>query len=86
MTEYIKNQLIKLCDHPEWFDNMLGIWDNNPEDPEKAKSELISDVNAVYAPSVVFKTMEEIQEYFEYVHLESQEIKFIQTTTAIKDI
>ena len=19
MTEYIKNQLIKLCDHPEWF-------------------------------------------------------------------
>lgn len=30
--------------------------------------------------------IEEIQEYFEYVHLESQEIKFIQTTTAIKDI
>lgn len=33
-----------------------------------------------------FNTIEEIQEYFEYVHLESQEIKFIQTTTAIKDI
>lgn len=30
--------------------------------------------------------IEEIQEYFEYVHLESQEIKFTQTTTAIKDI
>ena len=32
----------------------------------------------------LFNTIEEIQEYFEYVHLESQEIKFIQTTTAIK--
>lgn len=31
MTPYIKQQLIKLCDHPEWFDDMLTIWDNNPE-------------------------------------------------------
>lgn len=23
MTPYIKNQLIKLCDHPEWFNYML---------------------------------------------------------------
>ena len=27
MTEYIKNQLIKLCDHPEWFNDMLISWD-----------------------------------------------------------
>lgn len=54
------------------------------EDPNRAKSEIIAAVNGVYAP--VFNTIEEIQEYFEYVHLESQEIKFIQTTTAIKDI
>ena len=24
MTEYIKNQLIKLCDNPEWFNDMLN--------------------------------------------------------------
>lgn len=56
------------------------------EDIEKAKKEIIAAVNGVYAPDRVFNTIEEIQEYFEYVHLESQEIKFIQTTTAIKDI
>ena len=36
MTPYIKNQLIKLCDHPEWFNDMLTIWDNNPEEPHTA--------------------------------------------------
>lgn len=56
------------------------------EDPNRAKSEIIAAVNGVYVPDKVFNTIEEIQEYFEYVHLESQEIKFIQTTTAIKDI
>lgn len=56
------------------------------EDPNRAKSEIIAAVNGVYAPDKVFHTIEEIQEYFEYVHLESQEIKFTQTTTAIKDI
>lgn len=51
------------------------------EDIEKAKKEIIDDVNQVYAPGV-----EQIQEYFDYVHLESQEIKLISTTTAIKQI
>lgn len=36
MTEYIKNQLIKLCDHPEWFNDMLISLDNNPEEPHTA--------------------------------------------------
>lgn len=36
MTEYIKNQLIKLCDNPKWFEDMLEIWDNNPEEPHAA--------------------------------------------------
>lgn len=44
------------------------------EDIEKAKKEIIDDVNQVYAPGVKFETIEQIQEYFEYVHLESQEI------------
>lgn len=54
------------------------------EDIEKAKKEIIDDVNQVYAPGVKFETIEQIQEYFDYVHLESQEIKLISTTTAIK--
>jgi hypothetical protein len=33
MTPYIKNQLIKLCNHPEWFNDMLISLDNNPEEP-----------------------------------------------------
>lgn len=56
------------------------------EDIEKAKKEIIADVNAVYAPDVTFETIEQIQKYFDYVHLESQEIKLISTTTAIKQI
>lgn len=60
------------------------------EDIEKAKKEIIDDVNhdvnQVYAPGVKFETIEQIQEYFDYVHLESQEINFISTTTAIKQI
>ena len=56
------------------------------EDLEKAKSEIIADVNAVYAPDVTFETIEEIQEYFDYVHLECQEIKFMSTVTSIKEM
>lgn len=56
------------------------------EDIEKAKKEIINDVNQVYAPGVKFETIEQIQEYFDYVHLESQEIKLISTATAIKQI
>lgn len=56
------------------------------EDIEKAKKEIIDDVNQVYAPGVKFETIEQIQEYFDYVHLESQEIKLISTTTAINQI
>lgn len=36
MTPYIKNQLIKLCNHPEWFNDMLISLDNNPEEPHTA--------------------------------------------------
>lgn len=53
---------------------------------EELKHTLDSLSSGVYAPDKVFNTIEEIQEYFDYVHLESQEIKFTQTTTAIKDI
>ena len=44
MTEYIKNQLIKLCDNPKWFEDMLEIWDNNPEEPHAAIRNYLSHV------------------------------------------
>lgn len=45
LSEYIKNQLIKLCNHPEWFiDMMLTIWDNNPEEPHTAIRNYLSHV------------------------------------------
>lgn len=72
--------------HDPQSDDMSICYHSFKEDPEAAKSELISDVNALYAPSIVFNSIEEIQEYFEYVHLESQEIQFVQTTTAIKEL
>ena len=44
MTEYIKNQLIKLCNHPEWFNDMLISLDNNPEESHTAIRNYLSHV------------------------------------------
>ena len=44
MTEYIKNRLIKLCNHPEWFNDMLISLDNNPEEPHTAIRNYLSHV------------------------------------------
>lgn len=44
MTPYIKNQLIKLCDHPEWFDDILNIWDSHPEESPTAIRNYLSHV------------------------------------------
>lgn len=44
MTEYIKNQLIKLCDNPEWFNDMLNTWDFKPEREYQAIKEYLSHV------------------------------------------
>lgn len=41
MTEYIKNQLIKLCDNPEWFNDMLNTWDFKPERESQALSHVL---------------------------------------------
>lgn len=40
MTEYIKNQLIKLCDNPEWFNDMLNTWDFKPERESQAMNQV----------------------------------------------
>lgn len=44
MTPYIKQQLIKLCDNPQWFADMLNILDNNPEEPNRAICNYLSHV------------------------------------------
>lgn len=44
MTEYIKNQSIKLCDNPEWFNDMLNTWDFKPERESQAIKEYSSHV------------------------------------------
>ena len=44
MTEYIKNPLIKLCDNPEWFNDMLNTWDFKPERESQAIKEYLSHV------------------------------------------
>lgn len=36
MTEFIRTQLIKLCDNPEWFNDMMNTWDFKPERESQA--------------------------------------------------
>lgn len=44
MIEYIKNQLIKPCNHPEWFNDMPISLGNNPEEPHTAIRNYLSHV------------------------------------------
>lgn len=46
--------------HDPQCDEMSICYHSFKEDPEEAKSELISEVNALYAPSIVFNSIEEI--------------------------
>lgn len=36
MTPYIQQQLKKLCDNPNWYDDMLTSWDKNPRNQREA--------------------------------------------------
>lgn len=36
MTPYIQQQLKKLCDNPNWYDDMLISWDKNPRNQREA--------------------------------------------------
>ena len=36
MTPYIQQQLKKLCDNPNWYDDMLILWDKNPRNQREA--------------------------------------------------
>lgn len=36
MTPYIQQQLKKLCDNPNWYNDMLISWDKNPRNQREA--------------------------------------------------
>lgn len=36
MTPYIQQQLEKLCDNPNWYNDMLISWDKNPRNQREA--------------------------------------------------
>jgi len=56
------------------------------ENPDKAKEEIISQVNNIYgSEELTFYSIQGITEYFDHVHLECQEIS-LQTSTDLKNI
>lgn len=82
MTEYIKNQLIKLCDNPEWFNDMLNTWDFKPERESQAiKEYLIPCTTKRKTRKYPYRT-EELRPYLRYPnqeinknHLHSEHIR-----------
>lgn len=83
MTEYIKNQLIKLCDNPEWFNDMLNTWDFKPERESQAIKEYLSHVLLngklenthierieLQGRMVILYRTEELNPYLRYPHQE----------------
>jgi len=41
MTPYIQQQLKKLCDNPNWYDDMLISWDKNPRNKQLQIREIL---------------------------------------------
>lgn len=55
------------------------------EDPTKAKQEIVDQVNNIYGnEKLTFFSLQGIQEYFETIHLECQEISFNRGGTVIQ--
>lgn len=44
MTEFILIELMRLCDNPEWFNDMMNTWDFKPERESQAIKEYLSHV------------------------------------------
>lgn len=44
MTPYIQQQLKKLCDNPNWYDDMLISWDKNPRNQRETIYNYLSHV------------------------------------------
>lgn len=55
------------------------------EDPTKAKQEIVDQVNDIYGnEKLTFFSLQGIQEYFETIHLECQEISLNRGGTVIQ--
>lgn len=44
MTPYIEQQLKKLCDNPNWYDDMFISWNKNPKNQREAIYNYLSHV------------------------------------------
>jgi hypothetical protein len=84
MTPYIQQQLKKLCDNPNWYDDMLISWDKNPRNQREAIYNYLSHVQLNgLLENTHFKSIQDIEDYFEIVHIEIQELTSIGFKTAI---
>lgn len=65
-----------------------NIYHSLEDNQDKAYQELIDQVNATYGDEGVlqFKTLKGIKEYFEIVHIQTQELTSIGFKTAILDL
>lgn len=64
------------------------IYHSLEDDQDKAYQEIIDQVNAEYGDGRVlqFYSLQDIKEYFEIVHIETQELTSIGFKTAILDL
>lgn len=52
MTPYIQQQLKKLCDNPNWYDDMLISWDKNPRNQREAIYNYLSHVHKILGQNI----------------------------------
>ena len=69
-------------------DQVQDIYHSLEDNQDKAYQEIIDQVNATYGDGRVlqFKSLQDIEEYFEIVHIETQELTSIGFKTAILDL
>ena len=69
-------------------DQVQDIYHSLEDNQDRAYQEIIDQVNATYGDGRVlqFKSLQDIEEYFEIVHIETQELTSIGFKTAILDL
>jgi hypothetical protein len=70
MTPYIQQQLKKLCDNPNWYDDMLISWDKNPRNQREAIYNYLSHVQ-------LNGLLENTQIVFTFIHRWRHETSFL---------
>jgi hypothetical protein len=80
MTPYIQQQLKKLCDNPNWYDDMLISWDKNPRNQREAIYNYLSHVQLnglLENTQIVFTFIDGDMKpafYFEHIRLQIREM------------